>query len=106
MTGAHRQCHRDLSHFMAGTADVEEDLPLSQQDEYLRVYEARGKRIRICADDLICRQVRQGVRGCISGEFRVLTLRPCFGFCRQRQVSRSYDVNSDGISDVREELRC
>jgi hypothetical protein len=53
MTRTHGKCHRDLRHFMPGTADVKEDLPLSQQDQDLRIHEARGKRIRVCADDLI-----------------------------------------------------
>jgi hypothetical protein len=98
MARAHGKCHRDLRHFMPRTPDVEEDFPLPQENQDLQVYEARGKRIGVRTDDLMCRQVCQGVRGRLPGVFHVLTLRPRFGFGRQRSVSRSYGV--------KEELRC
>jgi hypothetical protein len=87
MARTHGKCHRNLRHFVPGTADVKEDLPLSQQDQDLGINEASGKCIRVCADDLIYRQVCQGVRGRVPGVFRFLTLRPRFDFGRQRLVS-------------------
>ena len=52
MTRTHGKRHRNLRHFVSGTADVKEDLPLSQQDQDLGINKARGKCIRVCTDDL------------------------------------------------------